>query len=101
MVSQIRKVFLVLGEKRQKAEDILKKDDVVGRQTIIIRMCSSLGFKDDGFFIIVEGPDSVIKKAKELLGDLVVEFKDEDAVLKKYDELEEKATHGLGFIMGE
>ena len=89
------------GDKRQKAEDILKKDDIIGRQTIIIRMCSSLGFKDDGFFVIVEGPDSAVERAKMLLGDLVAEYKDGEVVLKKYDELEEKATHGFGFIMGD
>jgi len=96
----MREVFLVAGDKRQKAEDVLKKDDVVGRQSIIIRMCSSLGFKDDGFFIIIDGNEEAVKKATELLGEFVVKFNEKDAVLKKYDELEDKAMHGFGSIFG-
>lgn len=96
----MREVFLVSGEKRMKAEDSLKKDDLTGRQSISIRMCSSLGFKDDGFFIIFDGTEDSLKKAKDLLKELTTEYKDKDEVLKKYDDEEEKASHGFGFVMG-
>lgn len=63
-------------------------------------MCSSIGFVEDGFFIILDGTEDSIKKAKELLAGLASQYKDNEAVLKKHDELEEQATHGFGFIMG-
>ncbi|MBI4895392.1 MAG: hypothetical protein HY831_02760 [Candidatus Aenigmarchaeota archaeon] len=96
----MREVFLVSGEKRMKAEDALKKDDLTGRQSISIRMCSSLGFKDEGFFIIFDGTEESLKKARELIKEFTIEYKNKDDVLKKYDDEEERASHGFGFIMG-
>jgi len=83
-----------------KAEDALKKDDLTGRQSISIRMCSSLGFKDEGFFIIFDGTDESVKKSKELIKEFAIEYKDRDDVLRKYDDEEEKTSHGFGFVMG-
>ena len=97
----MREVFLVLGDKKQKAEDALKKDDIVGRQSIVIRMCSSLGFKEEGFFIILDATETAMKLAKELVKDLAMPYKDREKVLKKYDETENQAASGFGFIMGE
>ena|SRR3989338_9020541 len=97
----MREVFLVLGDKKQKAEDALKKDDIVGRQSIVIRMCSSLGFKEEGFFIILDATENAMKLAKELVKDLAMPYKDREKVLKKYDETENQAASGFGFIMGE
>ena len=95
----MRTVFLVTGENKVKAENILRKDDVVARQSIAYRQCLSLGVKEDGFFIIIDGADNAIQKARELLKDLATEYKNKDAVLKAYDEQEEQASEGFGFIM--
>ncbi|MBI5331974.1 MAG: hypothetical protein HZB65_00205 [Candidatus Aenigmarchaeota archaeon] len=94
----MREVFLVSGDKKQKAEDLLKKDDITMRQSIVTRMCSSLGFEEDGFFIIISGSDDAVKRAKELLKELALPYKNKEKVLKRNDEIEDQATSGFGFI---
>ncbi|MBI2583333.1 MAG: hypothetical protein HYW25_01580 [Candidatus Aenigmarchaeota archaeon] len=96
----MRIVFEISGDKLSQAEQLLKKDDIVGRQSIAIRNASVLGLEGD-IFIIIDGNEAAIKRAQELLKGIAQKSKKEDLVLKKYDELEEKAAEGFGAILGE
>ena len=96
----MRTVFHVSSDKKQKAEDLLKQDDLVSRGSIAIKNGFSLGIQEDGYFIIVEASEEATKKAKELLKDLAVIYKHADKVLEKYDEQENAAIEGFGGVLG-
>lgn len=87
-------------ENKAKAEDALKKDDVVSRQSIVIRECSAMGFKEDGYFIIIDASHEAMKKAEELLKGIAEKYSAAKEVLKRFDESEENAAEGLGMILG-
>lgn len=100
-----KEVFLVSGENKSKAEDALKKDDVVGRGSIMLRSASALGVKnksvkENDYFLIVDCSEEGIKKAGELLKDLAKKYEKKDQVLKKIEEQEDSAIEGFGAILG-
>ncbi len=96
----MKEVFLVPAEARLKAEEALKKDDVVSRGSIILRAASSLEIKEDGYFIVVESSEEGIKKATELLKGLATRYAKKDVVLKKIEEQDDAALAGFGSILG-
>ncbi len=91
---------MIKGEDKIKVENIIRKDDIISRQSIAIKSCVALGFKEDGMFLIIDGAEDAIKKAKELLKDIASEYKEKESVLKKYDEEQDQAAEGFGFILG-
>ncbi len=96
----MREVWHTTSDKRVKAEEVLKKDDVVGRQSIYVRDARSLGIAEEGYFIIIDGSDEAVKKADALLKGLAEKYKKKDEVIRKFEEEEAKATEAFGFIIG-
>ncbi len=96
----MKEVLLVKSENKQKAEDILKKDDIVSRGSITIRTAASLGMNEDGYFFILDMPETSIKRAEELTKDIAQKYKDKDKVIKRVEEEEDKAIEGFGNILG-
>jgi hypothetical protein len=100
-MEKMRMVFYVLPENISKAEMALKRDDEISRQSIHVRSAQSLDMDEEGFFIILNGSERILKRAKELIKDFATEYENSDIVLQKFDEQEEKASEGFGFILGE
>ncbi len=96
----MRVVFLAGNENKAKAEDLLKKDDFVNRGSITIRTAGSLGFDEDGYFLVYDGSEEAVKKADELLKELAKRYPKAAEVLKKIDEQEDNAMEGFGNILG-
>jgi hypothetical protein len=101
----MKEIFLVSKENKSKAEDLLKKDDLVGRGSITVRSASSLDIKDKkikgtDYFIILDASEEAIKKAEELLKELAKKYDKKENVLKKFDEQENSAIEGFGAIVG-
>ena len=97
----MREVFEVGSDKAGEAEQILKKDDLVGRQSIAVRNPAILEIKCENVFIIIDGSEDSIKKAKELLkGVGAKKSGKKKEVLKKYDEMEDRTAEGFGAILG-
>lgn len=96
----MKEVFLVSAENKSKAEDALKKDDVISRGSIVIREAGSLGIKKDGYFIILDVSEEAMKKAEELLKELAEKYDKKDEVLSKIQEQEDSAIQGFGNILG-
>lgn len=94
-----KEVFLVKSENKTKAEDAVKRDDIVGRAGIMIKAASSLGLKEDGYFLIIDGRPDVLKRAEELLKGLAEKYKDKDVVIKKIEDEENRAIEGFGNIL--
>lgn len=96
----MREVWIVTSDKRPKAEEVLKKDDLVARQSIFVRSAGTLGIDAEGFFIIMDGSEKALARAGELLKDLAKKYDKKDIVLQKFDEVEEATSEAFGFIIG-
>ena len=97
----MREVYFVKKDERSKAEDVLKKDDVVSRQSIAVREANALGIDEDGYFIILDGSESALRRADELLNGLAERYEKKDDVLKRFDETEDSVVSGVGFVLGD
>jgi len=96
----MQEVFIVKEADKSKAEDVLRKDDVVGRQSITIRLASNMGLEKEGYFIIINGSEESIKKAEDLIKEFAKKYKNKENVLEKLREEEDSAAEGLGAILG-
>ena len=94
-------IFSIPPEKKSKADEILR-DDVVSRQSIVIRDCNSLGMKDLGLLVMVEGDDNAVKRAMELFKDLGRVLEGEKAVdaYTRFRKESEDVASGVGLIFG-
>lgn len=94
-------IFSVPPEKRSKADEVLR-DDIVSRQSIIVRDCSALGLKDLGFLIMVEGDEGAVKRAKDLFKDVgkVLEGAQASDVYDRFRKESEDVASGVGLIFG-
>lgn len=95
----IREIWLVPGDKKVKAEDAVKQDDLVSRQSIKVKDASMYS-SEKGFFIIIEGNEKSIHRADELLKEFGKKYPKKEEVLEKIDKEEEEANVGFGFIVG-
>jgi hypothetical protein len=96
----MRVVYLVSSENKQKAEDLLKRDEIVNRGSILLKSPLSLDLEEDGYFIIYDGSDEAVRLADKLLAGLAVRCSKATEVLKKVDEQEDAAIEGFGNILG-
>ncbi|MEM5871415.1 MAG: hypothetical protein QW051_00925 [Candidatus Aenigmatarchaeota archaeon] len=95
-------VFFIPMENLSKVNNLIYKDDLVSRQSITIREAKVLGFKKEGYYLEIEGSEEAIKRAEEILGDLVkkVDKNEEKEVLEKISEQENSAAEGFGVLFG-
>jgi hypothetical protein len=95
-------MFFVTKENYFKAKDAVMKDDIVSRQSIDFRENTSLGMGKEGYYIIINGSEESIKKAKDMLKDITKEVsgKEMEDVNKKIKEQEEASIQGFGRIFG-
>ena len=96
----MKEVFLVLAENKDKAENALRTDDLVSRQSIVVRSAPHLDINEEGYFIIIDGSEAAIKKAHELLDKLAKRYEQKEKVLAKVEEQENAAIEGFGNILG-
>jgi len=88
-------------KEKTKVDDIVKKDDLISRQSLLWRSADSLDINDkEGYFLLIEGSEEAIEKAKNLLKDLAEVVKDDEEIIGKIKEDEEKAMVGFGNILG-
>ncbi len=96
----MKEVFLVPAENKDKAENALRTDDLVSRQSIIVRSAPHLDINEEGYFIIIDGSEAAIQKAHELLDQLGKKYEHKDKVIAKIEEQENAAIEGFGNILG-
>lgn len=87
-------VFEVTKENKNKVENIIKKDDLLSRQSITIRNI------EDKFYFLIDGSEEAIQRAKEILKDIAKEAENKDEIIIKIKEEEEQALIGFGSILG-
>ncbi len=86
-------------EKGAKEIEELFKDDVVSRQTVIKKDGKSLDM-DDAIYVLVEGSEEGILRAREIAKHNVLEGKESEEVYRKIKEAEDAASLGMGAIFG-
>ena len=77
------------------------QDDIVNRQSIVIRDANSLGIKEPVSYLKVEGSVEGLKRAEELakeLGMTKLKVKDAQKIDAKIKEQEDSAATGMGMI---
>ena len=94
----MREVYDIKPSELAKAQDVLGKDDLVSRQSIYTRSAASLGFKEDKIYLIIDGSEESIKRADQLLKSAAARVKDKTEILRKFDEIENAAAEGFGFL---
>ena len=94
-------IFSVQPEKKSKADELLK-DDLVSRQSIVIRDCTSLGMKDLGLLIMIEGSEAAIKRARELFIDTGKALENPQAAdaYTRFQKESDDVASGVGLIFG-
>ncbi|MGC8663547.1 MAG: hypothetical protein ACP5SF_03260 [Thermoplasmata archaeon] len=94
-------IFRVKKSESQKIDE-LYRDDLVSRQSIIKRDGISLELKDDDIYVLVEGSEEALKKAKEIASKFstVLEGKEFEEIYRKFKAQDEKSLEGLGSIFG-
>ena len=95
-------VLKIEKQNLQKVKDILLKDEIVSKASIIFKESKSLGLDGVYYYCYISGLDEVCNKAKELTKDLVkiVNEKDTKEIIKKIKSEEESAMTGFGNIFG-
>ena len=98
----MKAVFFIGKEKYGQAKNKAYGDEAVSKQTITIREHSALGMKKEGYYMLIDGEDDAVKKAKELLKGLAEELsgKEEEEVIAAIEEQDASAAEGFGAIFG-
>ncbi|MEW5937482.1 MAG: hypothetical protein AB1665_06665 [Candidatus Thermoplasmatota archaeon] len=84
-----------------KVEEVLK-DDLVSRQSIVVRDGDALGLDKETRFVLVEGSAEGVLRAETLLSSAGCTAIKEDAegLYRRFKEQEEDAASGIGLIFG-
>jgi len=100
-------VFEVAKANARKAENVFK-DDLVSRQSIVVRESRALGIKalgdkDVQYILIEGGSPEALERAKTLFKDIGTPLPDNDAKLVRdtIHEQDDTAATGVGMIFGD
>jgi hypothetical protein len=95
-------VILSIPKEKGAALGRLVQDDLVSRQTIAVREGEGLGIESKDTFVMIEGAEEALSKARELLGDdgKVIEGNEREDIYKKIKEAEDQVAEGLGLMFG-
>jgi hypothetical protein len=93
-------IFEVKSEEAGKINQLIK-DDLVSRQSILVRDSNSLDVKGEVSFVKVEGSDAGLKRAEELAKEFKfkkLQKKKAEEINTKIEEQEDSAASGMGMI---
>lgn len=95
-------IITVPNENKNKIKEVLR-DDIVSRQSITTRDASALKIEKEVQYVLIEGEESALDRAKELFKDLgtVEEGQAAEDIYSKFKADEEGAAVGVGFLFGD
>lgn len=95
-------IVSVPNENKNKIKEVLR-DDLISRQSITQRDAGALKVEKQVQFVLIEGDDRALERAKELFKDLGTfeEGQAAEEIYSKFKEDEEGAAAGVGFIFGD
>ena len=84
----------------QKLKDILLKDDIISRSSIMFKEGSII--QKQGYYCYISGTEEQCKKALQISKDLAEEVTGEEKgnLISKIKEEENRASEGMGSIFG-
>ena len=93
-------LFLVPEKDRKRVEDLLLKDEVASKASIVVRSASVAG--KEGFLVRVVGTPEQCKRAKELLSGVaeVLEGEEKEEAEAAMRSEDERMLEGLGSVFG-
>lgn len=94
-------IFSIDKEKTGKMNEALK-DDLVSRQSIVIREAKVLGEDMEGTLLLVEGTEEAVERAKEIFKEIGEPLPDEKSksAYDKFKAEEDTVANGVGFLFG-
>lgn len=94
-------IFSIAKENTGKMNEALK-DDLVSRQSITIREAKVLGEDMEGTFLLVDGTEEAVRRAKEVFEDIGEALSDDKAksVYAKFKAEEDTVAGGVGALFG-
>ena len=98
---RVYRVFRLPANQAAKA-DVLLQDDLVSRQSVVVRDSKSLGLGGDDRYVLVEGSDAAIARAADLLKDVgkALTGAEAERVYHSFRSQDEDAVSGMGMIFG-
>ncbi|MEW5761119.1 MAG: hypothetical protein AB1779_10190 [Candidatus Thermoplasmatota archaeon] len=92
-------VFSVEKEKSGRISEVLR-DDIVSRQSIVIREAVVFGIEKNISYVLIEGSEEGIRRAKELFKDIgnIEEEKEAEKIYNYIKSTESSAEIGLGTV---
>ena len=101
-IDMIYAIFSVDKSQASKINKILK-DDLISRQSIVIRDASALNIDKDVRYVLIEGTDEALKKAEELFKETGIKEDEEEAknIYNKIKSEEGDVAQGVGLIFGD
>lgn len=95
------RVFRIPAVESAKVDAVLK-DDVAGRQSILVRDARSLGVPGDGTIVLVEGSEAGVARAEALLKDVgkILEGREAEEALARFRSQDDDAASGMGLVFG-
>lgn len=98
----MKAIFFAKKDEYGAAKNRLYADDLVSRQSIVTRDNAAIGEKKEGYYILVEGDDKAVAKARELMKEAATELKGKEAekIESAIESQEESAASGFGAIFG-
>jgi hypothetical protein len=95
-------IFFVKKDGYGAAKNKLYADDLVSRQSILTRDNAAIGEKKEGYYLLVEGDDHAVAKARELMKGAATELKGKEAEKVSFaiESQESSAAEGFGAIFG-
>ncbi|MFW3146402.1 MAG: hypothetical protein ACMUIE_06285 [Thermoplasmatota archaeon] len=96
--------YCIVALPKGKGEVIGKivQDDLISRQTIVIREASSLGKEGEGTYLMIEGSAEAVNKAIELIGADGKKLAGSEAeeLYEAIKKAEDDVAEGLGLMFG-
>ena len=94
-------VFRIPKEKYAGIRNAVMSNDLLSRQSLTFRDSTALGVKEEGYYLLIEGPEEAIEEARKVLKE-ATELKggEADEIRKKIKSQEESAAAGFGSIFG-
>jgi hypothetical protein len=98
----MKAVFFAKKDEYPAAKNKLYGDDLVSRQSITTRDNAAIGEKKEGYYLLIEGDEHAVAKAKELMKGTATELKGKEAgkIESAIQSQEESAASGFGAIFG-
>lgn len=95
------RIFRVPPAHAPKIDDLFH-DDLVSRQSLLVRDARSLGVGGEGTIVLVEGSDEAVARAESLLAGVGTRLAgaEADAAYQRFRAQDDEAASGMGLLFG-